>query len=296
MNKFKQFTLVIYKNFLQTFSFGLGISKYWPLNKTIKHIESSFIESSVKTEDHIMFLDKGDNLGLSINPIYGESDTKIVKKLIKNGDVVLDIGANIGYYTLIFAKLVGNSGKVFAFEPEPENFKILQKNIKINEYANVFLEQKAVSNNNEKLTLYISDKAGSHRIYKPEKYVKSIDIESITIDNYLKKNNIKKIDFVKIDVEGAELNVLQGIQNLLDFDKNIVLFIEFSPNQIQSCGLEPFDLINFLEKNNFKIYFAEKENNKTQFYEFNKIYSYNKYKNKTINLLCSKNSLSDLIK
>ena len=129
MNKFKQFTLVIYKNFLQTFSFGLGISKYWPLNKTIKHIESSFIESSVKTEDHIMFLDKGDNLGLSINHIYGESDTKIVKKLIKNGDVVLDIGANIGYYTLIFAKLVGNSGKVFAFEPEPENFKILQKNI-----------------------------------------------------------------------------------------------------------------------------------------------------------------------
>ena len=290
MNKFKQFTLVIYKNFLQTFSFGLGISKYWPLNKTIKHIESSFIESSVKTEDHIMFLDKGDNLGLSVNPIYGESDTKIVKKLIKNGDVVLDIGANIGYYTLIFAKLVGNSGKVFAFEPEPENFKILQKNIKINEYANVFLEQKAVSNNNEKLTLYISDKAGRHSIYKLKKYVKSIDIESVTIDNYLKKNNIEKINFVKIDVEGAELNVLQGIQNLLD--KNIILLIEFSPLYLISCGLEPFDLINFLEKNNFKIYFAENE----QFQEFNKIYSYNKYKNKTINLLCSKNSLSDLIK
>ena len=72
--------------------------------------------------------------------------TDVVTKEIQPGDTVLDLGANIGYFTLLFAKLVGNNGIVFAFEPEPQNIALLTKNIKINNYKNVTLVPKAVSN------------------------------------------------------------------------------------------------------------------------------------------------------
>jgi FkbM family methyltransferase len=295
MNKSKKLILNGYIAILHRFSFGWGISKHWPFNKIMKQIESSFIESSIKIQDHTMFLDKNDNLGLSINPIYGESDTEFVKKIIKKNDIILDIGANIGYYTLIFAKLVGDLGKVFSFEPESENFKILKKNVEINGYNNVILEQKIVSNTNGKSTLYVSEKAGSHRIYKPDNYVESLEIECISMDNYIEKNNIKKINFIKIDVEGAELNVLQGIQKILDSNENIILFTEFSPNQIKSCGLEPTDMINFLINNKFKIYFTQIKNHKTTFLDFEKIYSLNNYENKTINLICSRSPIHNIL-
>ncbi len=294
MNKLKKIILNGYRTILHRFSFGWGVSKHWPFNKIMKQIESSFIESSIKIQDHTMFLDENDNLGLSINPIYGESDTEFVKKIIKKNDIVLDIGANIGYYTLIFAKLVGNSGKVFSFEPESKNFKILKKNVEINGYNNVILEQKIVSNTNGISTLYISEKAGSHRIYKSDNFVESLEIKSISMDSYIEKNNLKKINFIKIDVEGAELNVLQGIQKILDSNKHIILFTEFSPNQIKSCGLEPTDMINFLTNNKFKIYFTQIKNNKTVFLDFEKIYSLKNYENKTINLICSRSSIHDL--
>ena len=69
--------------------------------------------------------------------------TALVKRIVRNGDIVVDIGAHIGYYTLIFARLVGPKGKVFAFEPEPNNFNLLIKNIKINGYKNIIPVQKA---------------------------------------------------------------------------------------------------------------------------------------------------------
>jgi len=293
MVKSKKIVLNGYRSILHRFSFGLGVSKHWPFNKIMKQIESSFIESSITTQDHIIFLDKKDNLNLSINPIYGKSDTEFIKKIIKKNDVVFDIGANIGYFTLIFAKLVGDSGKVFSFEPESENFKILKKNVETNGYNNVILEKKIVSNTNGVSTLYVSEKAGNHRIYKSDNFIESVEITSISMDSYAKNNTLKKIDFIKIDVEGAELNVLQGIQNILDSNEHIILFTEFSPNQIESCGLEPNDMINFLTNNKFKIYFTEIKNNKLILLDFKKIYSLKNYENK--NLICCRSSLDGII-
>ena len=113
-----------------------------------------------------MFLDSVDSLRLSFNGVYEPCETEFVMNEIKKGDVVLDIGANIGYYTLIFARLVGEEGKVFAFEPDPENFALLKKNVEINGYHNVVLVQKAISNKTGKIRLFKFDdfKAG-HRIH-----------------------------------------------------------------------------------------------------------------------------------
>ena len=167
---------------------------------------------------HKMFLDSKDTLRLSILGVHEPFETEIIKKEIKKGDTVLDIGANIGYYTLIFAELVGENGKVFAFEPDPTNFAILEKNVEANGYKNVVLVQKAVTNKPGKLGLYLNeDRKAAHRIYDPHNGSKSIEIESIKLDDYFKDYD-GEMDFIKMDIEGAEgggdsRNVLHSREN-----------------------------------------------------------------------------------
>jgi FkbM family methyltransferase len=150
---------------------------------------------------------KGHNMGiyltnneisntLFIYGFYEENETEMFEKIIKAGDTVLDISANIGYYTLIFAKLVGKNGRVFAFEPEPTNFALLKRNVRMNSYNNVVLEQKAVSNKTGKVKLYISENPGLHRIYNSYDGRKFIEVEAICLDDYF-KNYDKNIDLLK---------------------------------------------------------------------------------------------------
>ena len=110
-----------------------------------------------------MFLDSNDSLRLSINGTYSEYETDVMKKIVKKGDVDLDLGANIGYYTLIFAKIVGKNGKVFAFEPDLTNFTLLKKNVEINGYKNVVLINKAVSDKTGKLKLFLNERNHDER-------------------------------------------------------------------------------------------------------------------------------------
>ncbi len=106
--------------------------------KAIKHLK----DKHVIIDGNKMFLDKNDSLLLSINKIYEENETNFFKNSINKGDIVIDIGANIGYYTLLFARLVGNTGKVYAFEPDPRNCLLLEKNIQINNHKNIILEKR----------------------------------------------------------------------------------------------------------------------------------------------------------
>ena len=208
--------LPLYKSAINKLS-GRGLRKYSIFRNAKKYAISSLKSDFAQVQGHKMFLGSKDSLRLSINGVYEEVETGLVNKQIQKGDIVIDIGANIGYYTLIFAKLVGQDGKVFAFEPEPLNFNILTKNIELNGYENVIVEQKAVSDKNGKTRLYISDlTSGMHRIYQ-SKYCKNfIDVNLIKLDDYFSKTSfIDEINFLKIDVEGAEFGVLNGISNIL---------------------------------------------------------------------------------
>ena len=111
-----------------------GIQKFGIIRNINSYINSLLKSNFANVQGHKMFLDKNDILNLSINGIHEPFTTEIIKKEIKKDDIILDLGANIGYYTLIFAKLVGKKGRVFAFEPEPTNFTLLKKNIEINEF------------------------------------------------------------------------------------------------------------------------------------------------------------------
>ena len=152
------------------------------LSKIGSGIRSDFIIM----DDQKLFLDKEDSLMLSIkNNKHELTEIEFLKQIIKNGDTVLDLGANIGVYTLIFAKLVGKSGHVFAFEPDPTNFEILSKNVVENKHENVTLVQKAVSEKNDKIKLFVSKRNhASHRIFDSEEKRNSIGVDVTTLDTY----------------------------------------------------------------------------------------------------------------
>lgn len=204
-------------------------------------------------DGHKILLDDLDSLGLSSNNgIFEPQEMELVKQQINLGDTVLDIGANIGYYTLIFAKLVGEHGKVFAFEPDPNNFALLKKNIEINGYSNVVLVPKGVSNENKRAKLYLCEQnKGMHRVYNSVFCNDSIDIDLVRLDDYFPH---EKINFIKIDIEGAEYHAIQGMQNLLNRNRDVKLLTEFSPAASLENGIDSSDYVKILVDLGFNIY------------------------------------------
>jgi len=140
---------------------------------------------------------------------------------------------------LIFAKLVGKSGVVFAFEPDPNNFALLKKNVKINNYHNVILVNKAVSNKTVKGKLYISEKSmGDHVIFNSQNGCKSIEIEITKLGDFFKNYN-GRIDFIKMDIQGAEGGLVERMSSLLKKNKNMIILIEYYPYGLKKFGVEP---------------------------------------------------------
>ena len=233
---------------------------------SIGRIIQSFSKSDfVEIEGRKIFTRNNDGLALSIFKIYEPNQTEIVKKYVHEGDIVIDIGAHVGYYTLLMAQLVGENGKVYSFEPDPVNFQLLKKSVEINGFENVVLIQKAVSNITDKVKLFLGDNDSAiNRIYdaKLGDAKESIDAESVTIDEYFKENN-ELINFIKIDSEGSEVKIINGMEQFLSRNQELVMMTEFFPFLIKKSGDEPNQYLKSLEKFGFSLYNILDKNEKT---------------------------------
>jgi len=130
---------------------------------------------------------------------------------IKSDDIVIDAGANNGYVTLCFSKLVGKSARVYAFEPDSINIARIKENIALDQSLddNIVIEDLLLWNENTWVDFYEAGTVGSSAVWKPEgeKLVKK---EAVSIDQWVKRNNITKLDFIKMDIEGAEIEAMDG--------------------------------------------------------------------------------------
>ncbi len=175
------------------------------------------------------------------------NETHWFLKTVKQGDVVVDVGANVGYYTLIAGKLVGDSGKVYAFEPDPVAFGLLQRNVALNGLNNVVLEQKAVSNKAGSIRLFLSEEnKGDHRIFESGEERRSIPIEAVALDDYF-QGDTRKIDFVKVDTQGAEAAIIDGMEQLIRENEQITLVVEFWPHALKQFGRDSDEFLAKLE-------------------------------------------------
>lgn len=130
---------------------------------------------------------------------------------VKANDVVLDAGANCGHLSIFFSKLVGKGGIVYAFEPDKFNTERIEKNRQLNGdlFENIKIEELLLWNENKLVDFYEAGTVGSSAIWIPD-VDKCVQKEAIRIDDWVMRNNIKKLDFIKMDIEGAEIEALDG--------------------------------------------------------------------------------------
>lgn len=276
------------------------LNKNIPLSSLILNFILSQITpypEKIKTHNGIFYLLPRGKVSreLTLYGVFEKDETELIKNIIHEGDVVVDIGGNIGYYTLILSNIVGKRGKVFSFEPGLENFSILEKNIMANNLQNTVIERLAISDVSSKTKLYLAEGPGGHKIHHSNFCTKNFDVvNSITLDEYYKNNSLRnEIKFIKIDVEGAEFNVLRGMESLLK-NEGLKILLEIYGPFIREFGHEPIELFTFLRKNNFKIYSIKKLDLKKPFTSDNllelKTHEENKlnYEWKDQNFLCIK--------
>ena len=225
----------------------------------------------------IKFLRLGNPVSLKINvPKYGYKVLCPIKKeeivnmtiredeiieyfTPKQGDIVVDIGANIGRYTIIASKRVGTNGKVVAIEAHPGNFEMLNRNIKLNRLTNVIPLNYAAYSKETKVKLYVPDEESGYTIYHTlmeRTGKKFVEVDAITLDYLLLQLNgiregIVEVNWIKIDVEGVEFEVLKGATNVLSKSKDIALLIEVH-------GIDNYrPLMEFLNSYNFIVEFEK---------------------------------------
>lgn len=179
------------------------------------------------------------------------------KRLIKENDTVLDIGANIGFHTLYFAELTGVNGKIIAFEPIPINFAALENNISLNNFPQIVSVNKAMGNTNSQMNVHVDKQTqnpGAFSLF--EHGVKNTIIECVKGDDYLRENNTKKVDFIKLDVEGFELEVLKGLAETIKQSNPIIIF-EYDYNYQSKVNDDPRAILHFLKTFSYNFFIID---------------------------------------
>ncbi len=155
---------------------------------------------------------------LTKEPLYHVvNDITVYEKFykVKEGDVIIDAGANYGYLAIYYAKRTGANGKVFAFEPDGANIRAMNENIVLNnEVKNVDVVTDLIWNKNEEVEFYEAGTVGSSVHYKPDE-TKIVKKKAITIDSFVQQKGLTKLDFIKMDIEGAEIEALEGAVDTL---------------------------------------------------------------------------------
>lgn len=199
---------------------------------------------------------------------YEVAETRFCIKYIQPGMVIFDVGANIGLYTLLFAKLAGSTGSVHIFEPDIKNYRRLCANIYLNGFEDVVkTNRRAVfsKTQNVKLNTFPDSVNAWHSLGNLElpdpwndgKTIKPSsvqEIQAVSLDDYCTNNQINHIDFLKVDVEGAEIDVFQGAANLIRAGKIKCIMFEISLPQLQGMGHNPEELYHFLNEHNYDLY------------------------------------------
>ena len=178
--------------------------------------------------------------------------------LLERDMVVLDVGANIGYYSLIFATLVGNNGEVHAFEPTPVLSERIRLNLALNGLTQVRVNQVAVSDVVGSASLHISEEdPEANSLFQMEDGTGEIAVATTTLDAYVAANALHRINLIKIDCEGSELGVLRGARSLLEANDGPMLLLECNAASLAACGASVVGLRDYLRESSYDCFALE---------------------------------------
>lgn len=187
---------------------------------------------------------------------FEETELAFVKRLLRPGMTVLDIGAHHGLYTLLASKCVGRKGTVIAFEPSPREFARLAKHVRVNRYSNVLLEPCAIGDRSGEADLFqvdgFRDWGNSLRPPLVPEPTRRIRVPIRTLDDFLGARGITHVDFIKLDAEGGELGILDGAQKLLQTSPRPAILAEVETLRTQPWGYPAREIMHRLALWNYR--------------------------------------------
>jgi FkbM family methyltransferase len=187
--------------------------------------------------------------------VYERPETRFFCRACRENMVFLDVGANVGYYTALAMRRVGERGQVIALEPDPQSFHYLKQTVAANGGRNVVCLQKAAALESGTLKLYLSsDNHGDNRLYWNELCDTSCDVEVAPVDSILSDSGVGSVDLVKMDVQGFEGQVLAGMRETIRRARNLIILSEFWPHGLRSAGTDPKALLAGLEAQGLRLY------------------------------------------
>lgn len=180
----------------------------------------------------------------ALREVWEPETTAIVKREVKAGQTCVDVGASVGYFTLLFSRLVGPDGRVVSIEPTDFQQPYRKRNVKVNGYNDRVILIEAGAWDKDEI------------IYMPlnaPRYVQTA-LRCRPVDDMLEELGIMSIDFIKIDVDGPEPAVLKGLIRTIERSPNLKMVIEYYPKYIENTGLNPKDMMDILNKYfNYKV-------------------------------------------
>jgi FkbM family methyltransferase len=184
------------------------------------------------------------------------NETSVVRRIVQPDWTVLDVGAHIGYYTLLMARLLDRCrGRVYAFEPNPETFAILKEHVEMNELTHVTALNLALGASVGYAELYLgpSHHSGPASMFPPACAEKRVAAEVSTLEEFVADSKLNRLDFIKMDVNGAEPDVLRGGREALAFYRPRML-MEVNPPMLAQSGRRPRDLLLLLRDLGYAVF------------------------------------------
>jgi FkbM family methyltransferase len=193
---------------------------------------------------------------------YEAEELDLMRPLLRPGQTIIDVGANVGYTARFFAQAVGRIGDVHAFEPNPVIYPLLKQNVASLEQVSVY--NLGLSSSNDELPLFLagnnhevacfSEKyPATHLAYRENESMRTINAKVVIGDEFLERKGIDHVDVIKIDVEGWELNVLSGLAQTISASHDLTLFCEFNPRAQACAGRGRTELIDWLVNRQFSL-------------------------------------------
>jgi FkbM family methyltransferase len=179
---------------------------------------------------------------------YEIGTTRLLMRELQPGMVFLDVGAHVGYYTCLAARLVGPEGRVIALEPHPGNALALKQNVAINNYRHVTVIEKAASDRTRRERLFVNQNSGHHSFYpfEPGRENDFVEVEASRLDDVLAALGVGRVHMMKVDVEGAEGRVLSGMTKTLTPRNPPKIIMEYNPERERVAGYSASQFLKLL--------------------------------------------------
>lgn len=231
------------------------------LNAIEETAENQHISIAV-VQGRLIFVPDDDGIGRVMKKgDYEKGQSYLTSLFVNAGMTALDIGANCGFHTTYLSRLVGPTGRVIAFEPDPYNFDLLRRNMNLNGATNVLAYRVATSDVSGPAKLHMAEDMnyGDHRTWQDKPRKKSVDIQKIRLDEAIPDGEVQ---FIKIDVQGDELRTFLGGEKLLRRSQSMAIICELWPYGVKQSGPGTArDLIDLLHSCGFQMsLWSEKEN------------------------------------